>query len=93
MAHVSADEIRDFMLARFEPALITKGFGAKDIPDDFDLFTEGVIDSLGILEMITAIEERYSLKIDFEELDPDDFTRIGPLCRFIENKSGSGMGQ
>jgi acyl carrier protein len=56
------------------------------IPDDFDLLLSGVIDSFGILEMISAIEDEFQIQLDLTLLDAEDITRIGPLARYtVEN--------
>jgi acyl carrier protein len=54
-----------------------------EIPDDFDLLLSGVIDSFGILEMISAIEDEFQIQLDLALLDAEDITRIGPLARYI----------
>jgi acyl carrier protein len=54
-----------------------------EIPDDFDLLLSGVIDSFGILEMISAIEDEFRIQVDFALLDAEDITRIGPLARYV----------
>jgi acyl carrier protein len=56
------------------------------VPDSFDLLTEGVIDSFGIVELIMRLEERYGFEIDFSELDVDNLTRIGPVSRYVEDR-------
>lgn len=88
MSPVSPDRVRSFLMRRFEGALAASGISPEQVPDDFDLLSEGVIDSLGILETITALEEELGLSIDFEELDPDQLTIVGPFCRFVSEKSG-----
>ena len=90
MRAVSAGEVRSFLLARFADSLSAQGIEASAVADDFDLLSRGVIDSLGILEMISAVEEEFGLKLDLEELDPEQLTLIGPFCHFIEVKSREG---
>jgi acyl carrier protein len=53
------------------------------VPEDFDLLTNGVVDSFGILEMITAIEEQFNLQLDMANLDAEQLTILGPLCRYV----------
>jgi acyl carrier protein len=48
--------------------------------------TKGVIDSLGFLEMISALQEKFEVELDFEEVDPEDLSIIGLLCGYIANK-------
>ena len=82
MPDITAQQIKDFLLTKYHSSL--QQFST--IPDDFDLLTEGIIDSLGVLDMISSIEEHFNIEIDFEEIDADDLTVIGPLCNFIESK-------
>ncbi len=92
MNRVSAEQVRSFVLARLDGPLTAKSLTPRDVPDDFDLLTQGVIDSLGIVEMISAVEEQFSIEVDFEDLDAEDLTIIGPLCRYIAGKSDGRNG-
>ena len=58
-----------------------------DVPDDFDFLLSGVIDSFGILEMITAIENEFQIQLDLSLLDAENITRIGPLTRYIASNA------
>jgi acyl carrier protein len=89
MSQVSAEQIRAFMLDELNEPLRRLGLSAEELPDDFDLHGSGVIDSFGLIELIAAIEERFDISVDFEELDPDELTSIGPLARFIDGQSVS----
>jgi|GraSoi2013_115cm_1033766.scaffolds.fasta_scaffold310804_2 acyl carrier protein len=84
MSLVSADVVRDLVLAHLKEPLTALGYEPAEVPDDFDLLTQGVVDSLGIVQMIAAIDEHFGIEIDFEHLDPEQLTIIGPLCRYIE---------
>jgi acyl carrier protein len=79
-------DVQLFILGRIDDPLRAKGLAPADVPDSFDLLLEGVIDSFGIVEMIGALEERYGLEFDFDELAPDDLTRIGPLSSYVARK-------
>lgn len=85
MATTAAD-VQQFILGRVDDPLRANGLAASDVPDSFDLLLEGVIDSFGIVELIGALEERYGLEFDFDELAPDDLTRIGPLSSYVAAK-------
>ena len=87
MSRITAGGIRAFILDRLQGQLEAKGLSHSSVPDDFDLLTEGVIDSMGIVELIIALEQQFDIRLDFEELDPESLTIIGPLCRYIEEKS------
>ena len=79
-------EVQKFILGRIDDPLRAKGLEAADVPSSFDLLLEGVIDSFGIVELISALEERYGLEFDLDELAPDDLTRIGPLSSYVARK-------
>ena len=89
MSSVTASDVRAFLLDHYAEGISANGVEGGAVPDDFDLLTEGVIDSFGILEMIAAMEERFGFEIDFESIDPQDLTVVGPLCRFVESQTTS----
>ena len=40
------------------------------------------------------MEEHFQVQIDYENLDPENLTVLGPLCRFVEQSSdGSTAGE
>ena len=80
------DDVQQFILGRIDDPLRAKGLAAADVPGSFDLLLEGVIDSFGIIELIGALEEQYGLEFDFDELAPDDLTRVGPLSSYVAAK-------
>ena len=58
----------------------------QDLPDGFDLRAEGVVDSLGFIELLSELEARLGRQIDVAELDLGDLTRFGPLARHIAER-------
>jgi acyl carrier protein len=80
------ESVRSLILAHLAQPIVELGFEREAITDDFDLLTSGVIDSLGIVELIGAIEQHLGLAIDLSELDPEELTVLGPLARYIENQ-------
>jgi acyl carrier protein len=82
----TAADVEQFILGRIGDPLQAKGMAPAEVPGSFDLLLEGVIDSFGIVELISALEERYGLEFEFDELAPDDLTRIGPLSSYVAQK-------
>ena len=66
--------------------LAAKGLTPSDVPPSFDLLLEGVIDSFGVVELVLMLEQRFEVEFDFDELEADDMTRIGPLTKYVERK-------
>jgi acyl carrier protein len=63
-------------------------FGMEDVPlsDDDSLVEKGLIDSTGILELVSFLEERYGVDIQDTELVPENLDSINALTRFVEKK-------
>jgi len=55
------------------------------LPEDAEcsLIQDGYIDSLGFLNLIAAIEEKFSIEVDFEDISPEEFTTISGLTRSV----------
>ena len=55
--------------------------------DDADSFIDnGVIDSTGVLELLEFIEESFEIKVDDDEIIPDNLDSLNSLTAFIERK-------
>ena len=80
-------QVREFLLGKYSEPIKALGLEQTVVPDDFDLLTNGVVDSFGILEMITAIEEQFNLQLDMANLDAEQLTILGPLCRYVADST------
>jgi acyl carrier protein len=83
VTQVSETQVRLFLLERYSAALSSAGVLVNSIPDDYDFLQEGVIDSLGVLDMIGAVETAFGIELDFENLDVESLTKVGPFCRYV----------
>lgn len=54
-----------------------------DLPDDFDLLLSGLLDSLGLVELTVVLSEYAGIELDFDLLEPEEMTIVGPLCEFV----------
>jgi acyl carrier protein len=63
-------------------------FGMEDVQlsDEDSLVEKGLIDSTGILELVSFLEEKYGIDIDDTELVPENFDNINALVRFLDSK-------
>jgi acyl carrier protein len=89
MKDVTPDNVREFLLTRYSEPITAMQLNLAELPDDFDFLLSGVIDSFGILEMISAIEAEFRIQLDLALLDAEDITRIGPLARYITESANS----
>lgn len=58
----------------------------ENFQEETPFIESGLIDSTGILELITFIEEKFDLTIADDELTPDNFTNLKTLSTFLEIK-------
>jgi len=56
------------------------------IKDSTLLFDEGIFDSMGLLNLISFIEEDFSIKVADSELDATNFGSIDAIASFLERK-------
>jgi acyl carrier protein len=75
-----AKEIREFVVTNFL-------FGeAGSLQDDTSFLDGGIIDSTGILELIMFLENTYGIKIQPEEMIPQNLDGINRVVQFLARK-------
>jgi acyl carrier protein len=68
---------------------IAENFFVSDpssLPDDASLITTGVVDSTGLLEVITFLESEYGIRVLDQEMVPDNLETIGRIGAFVTRK-------
>jgi acyl carrier protein len=78
-------EISDKVKAFISTELMFEDNGAA-LTDETPLL-EGVIDSLGLMQMISFIEEEFDVAIDDAEVTASNFRTIGDIERLVEQKA------
>ena len=61
------------------------GFGYSD---DASFLEEGIVDSVGIMELVMFLEETFGISVDDEDLTPDNFDSVNKLANYIKQKTG-----
>jgi len=51
------------------------------------LFRSGILDSFGLLELVTFLEKRYGIKIHDEDMVPENFDSVVSLTRFVAERT------
>ncbi len=67
---------------------ILKNLGVQ-LPDDYmdvDLYESGRMDSLQLMQLIMALEEKFGITIDIAEISPDIFKSVRTITDYIHNK-------
>lgn len=74
------ESIRAFVLERF-PLARQRSVGNKD-----SLLESGILDSLGILEVVTFVEREFSITVNDDELQPENFSSIASMGAYVGQK-------
>jgi acyl carrier protein len=53
---------------------------------DTSFLDSGIIDSTGILELVLFLEEQFSIKIEDEEIIPENLDSINNILSYLEKK-------
>lgn len=72
--------IREYIIGRFP------GTTERKLSDEDSLLESGVIDSLGILDLVAFIENDLGVAVEDNELTPEYFDSVSSLVRLVERK-------
>ena len=56
------------------------------LDDDDSLLENGIIDSTGVLELILFLEENYQIKVNDDEILPENLDSVNNICNFAKKK-------
>lgn len=73
-------EVREYIVSSFY--VVDPGA----LADSASLIKSGVIDSTGVLEMVAFLESTYGVKIDDEEILPENLDSIARVAAFVCRK-------
>jgi acyl carrier protein len=74
--------IKEFITDHF-----LKGGETKTISDEGSFLEEGIIDSVGVLELVAFLEETFGFRVEDEELIPENLDSLVKLVTYVESKS------
>jgi acyl carrier protein len=74
-------QVRNFIVENFL-------FGdAENVEDDTSLLEMGILDSTGILELVTFLKDELGINVEDEELIPDNFDSLNRIYAFLKKKT------
>jgi len=79
------EKIRNFIARNF--LFTDQGF---DYPDETSFLKEGIIDSLGIIELVSFVEKEFGISVADQELLPSNFDSVARLTAYISAKKANG---
>ncbi len=74
-------EIKNFIIDSF-----LYGQDGNTLDDDVSFLRNGIIDSTGVLELVSFVQEKYGIPVTDEELLPENFDSLNKLACFITKK-------
>ena len=80
-AGLASERIRSFILEKFP---LARKSGLKN---GGKLLEEGILDSLGILDLVSFLESEFSIQMSDDELLPDNFQSIDSIAAFVRSKT------
>ncbi len=79
-------ELHDFIVENFL-------FGNIDVPleEDDSFMQKGILDSTGILEVVSFLEEKFDVTVNDEDLVPENLDSIRNIVSFVSRKTGANV--
>ena len=56
---------------------------------DVNLFDSGAVDSVGVLDLVLFLEERFAVRFGPEDLESESFQTIGGILDLIERRKAA----
>lgn len=84
-----AGEAVEAELRGFLADIFFLGQDPATIPASQSLIEAGVIDSTGVMELVGFLEDHYGIRIEDDELTPDNLDSIENMVCFVARKHGA----
>ena len=66
------------------------GRDMSGLGDGESLLEAGVIDSMGVLELVSFIEKQYRIAVSEDEMMPENFDTVDAMAAFIDRRRSDG---
>jgi acyl carrier protein len=73
--------VREFLRKKFP--LMKK----RNLRDTDDLLQSGIVDSMGVLDIVGFLDEHFGIAVEDEDLTPDNFHTVERIVAFVNSKS------
>jgi len=74
-------KIKEFILENF---LFTKN--PDEISGETSFLEKGIVDSTGVLEIVTFLEETFEIKVEDDEVIPENLDSIDKIVNYVRRK-------
>jgi acyl carrier protein len=76
-------EVREFIATQLLYA--PEGF---TFSDEASLLREGIVDSMGITELVAFVQSRFAIEVDPQDVIPENFDSVKNLAAYVRRKLG-----
>lgn len=73
-------------IEKFLLAEVAADLGKKSLDPEEDLLEQRIIDSLGLLKLVTFLEQSHSIQVNDEDIVPENFQSLNSMVKFVEQK-------
>jgi acyl carrier protein len=80
------DRIYAFVMEQLAPRR-----GVTQLARDESLIDTGIVDSLGIFQLMAFLEEEFAISIADDEVTPDNFRTLAAIEAFVEAKQARAI--
>ncbi|MFI5387340.1 MAG: acyl carrier protein [Fimbriimonadales bacterium] len=80
--------VRDFITENFHYRGEIESLSESD-----SLLESGLIDSMGVLELVTFLESTFSIQVADQEVVPENLDTIGAIVSFVRRKCAVDQGE
>lgn len=80
--------IREFIRETFPSTL------EDNLPAEQSLFEAGILDSIGVLSLVTWLEQEFEFIVDDDDVVPENIDGVARLVRYVQTKRAeAGLGE
>ena len=79
---IDEEKIRNFIFKNF-----MFSDNSRVLNDNESFLNSGIIDSTGVLELVSFIEETFNIQVNDDELIPENFDSVVQLVQFVQKKN------
>ena len=81
------EEARQFIYSNFMVDPQTQKFSDSD-----SLLRKGVLDSMGVMELVSFVQKKYGVTVPSSEILPENFDSLDNLEGYVRRKTDGGRG-
>lgn len=81
MSNTIEEQVRSYIVTNLMFGQMT-----DELDNDASLLELGIVDSVGVMELVLFVEETFELDIEDNEILPENFDSISQLSSYIQSK-------